>query len=149
MGTSEHKLELHSGHGQGSVSPADCPGAWCGARAPHSQQGMMQGLAQLSNQRNWLLPGCPEDVAPHAELCARVVAACEVLACLRTQPVPAQPWSPALRAPTKSVASELLACKGAGEDVFRRIHEEFLPTLKLCFGCRQSKDGGRRGLSLH
>lgn len=109
----------------------------------------MQGLAQLSNQRNWLLPGCPEDVAPHAELCARVVAACEVLACLRTQPVPAQPWSPALRAPTKSVASELLACKGAGEDVFRRIHEEFLPTLKLCFGCRQSKDGGRRGLSLH
>lgn len=51
------------------------------------------------------------------------MAACEVLACLRTQPVPAQPWSPALRAPTKSVASELLACKGAGEDAFRCIHE--------------------------
>lgn len=123
MGARGHKLELQPSRGKGSVGPADFPGAWCGARAPRSQQGMMQGLAQHSNQHNWLPRGSPEDAAPHAELCARVVAACEVLACLHTQPAPAQPWSPALRAPQAFVASELLVCRGAGEDSSHHISE--------------------------
>lgn len=46
---------------------------------------MRQGLAQHSNQHDWLLQGSPEVAAPRVRCHGGVVAACEVQSCLQTQ----------------------------------------------------------------
>lgn len=96
----------------------------------------MQGLARHSNQHNWLPRGSPEDAAPHTELCASVVAACEVLMCLQTLPEPSAEGTAGIRSSWCAEEQEKM--------LFIASVNQFLPTLGLHFGCNQSKDGGRR-----